>query len=88
MAKKTKRRKRAVVKRKTAKKVAGKKSHKRKTARKKVASKRVSKAKKPSPRPQLPAEPVGRVTHYFPKVRATAVLIERDGIRVGDTLYF
>ena len=38
--------------------------------------------------PKLPTDPVGRVTHYFPKARATAVMIERDEIKVGDTLYF
>ena len=44
---------------------------------------------KPSRRlPKLPDEPIGKVTHYFSKARAAAVLIERSGIRVGDTLFF
>lgn len=78
MAKKVHKKKRgAPKKRRTAKKKA---VRKKKVARKKPAARK--------PAPELPAEPLGRVTHYFPKARATAILIERDGIRIGDSLYF
>jgi len=83
----TKRRKvkgrRAARKRKVhkPKKAARKKPTKRKGARR-------PKARAAKKGPKLPAEPIGRVTHYFPKVRATALLIEKEGIRVGDVLYF
>ena len=75
--------------RKTKKRVVRKKrTIKKRTAR--VRKKRVvkKKVKAPPKGPKLPAEPIGHVTHYFPKVRATAVMIERDGIRVGDILYY
>lgn len=75
--------------RKTKRRVSPKKrTVKRRTVR--VRKKRVIKKKaKAQPRaPKLPTEPIGRVTHYFPKARATAVMIEQDGIRVGDTLYY
>lgn len=71
-----------------------KKPLKRKPVRKKkaVPKRTLKRAKKkvaaPRPGPELPAEPIGKVTHYFPKVRASAIMIEREGIRVGDVLYF
>lgn len=83
-----------------AKKKIRKKSKKKSAARKKTAKKmrprKMVSARKPKPKktkpspkiPKLPAEPIGRVTHYFPKARATAILIEREGVRLGDTLYF
>ena len=71
---------------------------KRKTTRKKKVSKKKPSLKKAKPKqkkapakrkgPELPAEPIGRVTHYFSKARATAFLIERDEVRLGDILYF
>ena len=32
-------------------------------------------------------EKVGEVTHYFPKVKAAAVLILKDGLKTGDPIY-
>ena len=79
--------KRVVKKRKAAKKKVVRKKRAVKKARKtKKAVK--GKAKVPKARPKLPAEPIGKVTHFFSKARATAVMIEREGIKVGDTLYF
>ncbi len=85
MAKKAKKTKR--------KKVASKKKSlkKKKVTRKKPSTKKPKSKKKKTklPKgPELPEEPIGKVTHYFPKVRATALMIERDEVRVGDTLYF
>ena len=90
MAKKkksAKAKKRSSKRKNLKRKSAGKK---RVTERKKSAAK---KAKKKITRsrpkgPKLPAEPIGRVTHYFPHVKAAAVMIERDGLRTGDVLYF
>ncbi len=78
-SRKPKSKKRVVRKKAVRKKKPAKKAGKKKTVRKKTA---VCKT------PELPAEPIGRVTHYFAKARATALMIERDGIRVGDVLCF
>ena len=75
--------------RKTKKRVSKKKrTVKKRTVRprKKGVAKRKGKTQPKGPK--LPEEPIGRVTHYFPKARATAVMIERDGVRVGDILYY
>ena len=84
-------------KRRKAKKrtVKNRRTAQRPVSRKKRVSKKKSSAKKTKKKGaktrrsvELPAEPVGRVTHYFPQVKAAAVRIEREGVRVGDTLYF
>lgn len=83
-----KKKKRGITKKITKKRKSGKKKSSEK--KKRIAKKPVEKKKirAPKPTPRLPSEPIGRVTHYFPKVGATAVLVERDTIRLGDTLYF
>jgi hypothetical protein len=87
MAKKSaKKKKRLVKKKRTAKKRSVKK--KRVLRKKSTRKQKKKKGRVPSKGPELPEEPVGRVTHYFPKVRAAAIMIEREGIRVGDVLYF
>lgn len=30
---------------------------------------------------------IGEVTHYFPKVKAAAILVLRDGLKPGDPIY-
>ena len=84
------------------KKGSKKKSIKRKAVRKKRPAKnktqvkkksKLAKAKKGAKKPvrkgpKLPSESIGRVTHYFPQVKAAAVMIERKSLKVGDTLYF
>jgi translation elongation factor EF-Tu-like GTPase len=86
MAKKARSKKKPAAKR-AKKKVAKKKRVvKKRPVAKKAKKKRVKGRVKAAP--ELPIEPIGRVTHYFPHVKAGAVMIERDGIRVGDTLYF
>ena len=81
---------------KTKKKKSPTKRAKRVVKKKKVVSKkRTSKKKDLKPKrakavkktPPLP-EPIGHVTHYFAKAQATCVTIEREGIRVGDLLYY
>lgn len=88
MAKKARKTKKRVVKKRKA---AKKKVVRKKRAVKKVRKTRKvvkGKAKITKAHPKLPAEPIGKVTHFFPKARATAVMIERERIKVGDTLYF
>ena len=59
------------------------------SGKKKIGKKAKAKVKaKAIVLPKLPIEPIGKVTHYFPHVKATAVMIEREGMRVGDTLFF
>lgn len=89
-----------MAKKKKAGKAKRRTPRKKNLKKKSIRKKPVSKKKKPTARkdkkaapsrpkgPKLPAEPIGRVTHYFPQVKATAVMIERDGIRTGDVLYF
>lgn len=59
--------------------------------KKKTSKKKTPKSKKVQPvkkTPPLPSEPIGHVTHYFSKAQATCVMIEREGVRVGDLLYY
>ena len=64
--------KRAVSKKKTAKRVKGKGA-------------RVKAVKRQTPEAAL--EKIGEVTHYFPKVKAAAILILKDSIKLGDEIY-
>lgn len=86
MAKKKKPKKKVARKKKIAKKRPFRKKSVAKKKKPTVKSKKKT-AKVPKG-PKLPAEPIGRVTHYFPHVKAAAVMIERDNIKPGDTLYF
>lgn len=87
MPKKKKVKKKAVRKKRLTKKRAVRKKPLAK--KKKSTAKSKKKGGKLKPKgPKLPAEPIGRVTHYFPHVKAAAVMIERDSVKTGDTLYF
>ncbi len=37
--------------------------------------------------PESMMEKIGEVTHYFPHVKAAAVTILKDGLKVGDKIY-
>ena len=37
--------------------------------------------------PEASLEKIGEVTHYFPHVKAAAVLILKDGLKAGDSVY-
>jgi putative protease len=37
--------------------------------------------------PEASLERIGEVTHYFPKVKAAAMLILKDSLKVGDAIY-
>ena len=74
-----------MVKKKRAARSARSKSAKIKKRIKKPAKKAVKTPKKVSKGAfELGLEKVGEVTHYFPHVKAAAVLMLKDGLRVGD----
>ena len=52
---------------------------------KKTAKKSVKKTIKAAP--ELNLEKLGEVTHYFPHVKAAAVMILKDSIKLGDNIY-
>jgi putative protease len=85
--KKTKRAKPAA--RKVVKRAKAAKPRARKRAMKKPAVKRrIKKIKLSAPKPpESVLEKIGEVTHYFPHVNAAAVLLLKDGLRVGDKIY-
>ena len=56
-----------------------------KRAVKKTAKKSVKKTIKKAL--ELNLEKLGEVTHYFPHVKAAAVMILKDSIKVGDNIY-
>ncbi len=77
-----------MVKKKRAARSARSKSAKIKKRIKKPAKKAVKTPKKVSKGAfELGLEKVGEVTHYFPHVKAAAVLMLKDGLRVGDGIY-
>lgn len=53
-------------------------------ARKKVTKKAKARAAKA---PESMLEKIGEVTHYFPHVKAAAVRILKDSLKVGDEIY-
>ena len=80
---KSKRKKRVKVNKHKAKRIKVKGA-----SAKKITRSRAQKARAVKP-PSLEAalEKIGEVTHYFPKVKAAAVLILKDSLRVGDGIY-
>ncbi|MDD5422025.1 MAG: hypothetical protein WC592_07890 [Candidatus Omnitrophota bacterium] len=56
-----------------------------KTRSRKVASRKARKVVKKMP--EITLEKIGEVTHYFPHVKAAAVLILKDSLSVGDQIY-
>ena len=57
-------------------------SKKKKVARRPNAASGRKKAKK-----EEKLEKIGEVTHYFPHVKAAAILVLKDGLRKGDSVY-
>lgn len=72
--------KRAKAKKKVVKRKV-KAAAKKRPAKKKAALKKKVKA------PELSLEKIGEVTHYFPHVKAAAVMILKDSLRRGDKIY-
>lgn len=59
----------------------------KKTAKKKVAKKAVAKKQVRKQAPELSLEKIGEVTHYFPHVKAAAIMLLKDGLKVGDNIF-
>lgn len=59
-----------------------------KRTQKKARTKK-AKARKPSVKKPLEStlEKIGEVTHYFPHVKAAAVMILKDSLKTGDRIY-
>ena len=74
--------------------MAKKKAAVRRTGKVKKAAARAAKAGKAKVKkrtakkaPELKLEKIGEVTHYFPHVKAAAILILKDSLKVGDKIY-
>ncbi len=63
---------------------ARKKSSKPAARRPKARKSKVKIAKKA---PEISLEKIGKVTHYFPHVKAAAVLVLKDSLKLGDQIY-
>lgn len=74
--------KKARVKRVKAQRSRGKKARVKKITKRKTAK---AKAKKATL--EMSLEKIGKVTHYFPRVKAAAVKLLKDGLKVGDSIY-
>jgi len=86
MAKKQKKAKKKKTLKKSAPKkcvTAKKKKPSARRAKKAVALKGAS----PGAKQKVRLEKVGTVTHYFPRVKAAAVLVLKDGLKTGDSIY-
>jgi len=82
----------AVEKRKVRKavtKAKGKRVMKARTVKARKVGAKASKKRAPgAAKKALPAmEKLGEVSHYFPKVKAAAVKVMKDSIKVGDEIY-
>jgi len=84
------------TKRPKAKKTAVKAMAKKSSARPARAKKAGPKVKKPSLKKKKVAlrgpsgeilKKIGEVTHYFPKVKAAAVMMMKGGLKIGDSIY-
>ncbi len=78
--------KKAKVKRKKATKRQRSKETKRQVTKKRQGTK-AKKAKIKKQALEVSLEKIGKVTHYFPHVKAAAVMLLKDGLKVGDNIY-
>lgn len=74
----------AKAKPRRAKKAVRRSKIKKRVTKKRAAGKAKVKAVKTL---EQSLEKVGEVTHYFPHVKAAAVLVAKDGLKVGDGIY-
>ncbi|MFA6142366.1 MAG: hypothetical protein WC738_03625 [Candidatus Omnitrophota bacterium] len=81
--------KKKIIKRvKKAKKAVKKATKKVKVAKAKIRRSAAKKASvKKTKSAGLRLDKIGEVTHYFPHVNAAAVLLLKDGLKVGDRIY-
>jgi len=77
------------VKKRKPLKAKGKKAVRKRTPAGKRARKAAGKAAKKVSKKQaeLGLEKIGEVSHYFPHVKAAAVLITKNSLKVGDEIY-
>ncbi len=80
-----KKKKKSVVKKNSV--IKKKKTVKARKAAAARPKKTAGRAKAKAAAPELGLEKVGEVTHYFPKVKAAAVLVLKDGLKPGDSVY-
>ena len=73
-------------KKKAVKKVRRVKKAVKKVKRRTVSKRSKVKAKAPKSQVESMVK-VGEVTHYFPHVKAAALLVLKDSIKVGDKIY-
>lgn len=66
-------------------KVGAKKIKAKKAVKAKALKTKLKKIKKAAPESSL--EKIGVVTHYFPRVKAAAVKLLKNGLKVGDSIY-
>ena len=66
-------------------KVKARVNAKRTKAGKRPVKKTAKKAVKKTP--ELNLEKIGEITHYFPHVKAAAIMLLKDGMKVGDKIY-
>lgn len=59
----------------------------KKSAKKRVVKKAAKKKAVKKQAPELSLEKIGEVTHYFPHVKAAAIMLLKDGLKVGDNIY-
>jgi putative protease len=78
--------KKAKVKRKKATKRQRDKETKKQVTKKRQGTK-ASKAKIKKQALEVSLEKIGEVTHYFPHVKAAAVMLLKSGLKVGDNIY-
>ena len=77
------------VKKTTGRKVRARKpvSKIKKAKAKKVTKAKAAKAKAKKQAPEISLEKIGKITHYFPHVKAAAIMLLKDGLKVGDKIY-
>lgn len=78
--------KKAKIKRKKAAKKQRNKETKRQVTKKRPGAK-AKKVKIKKQALEVSLEKIGKVTHYFPHVKAAAVMLLKDGLKVGDNIY-
>jgi len=74
------------VKRKKKPAKAGKIKAKSKKTKRPSLKKRTVRAKRKAPQVKTMPQAIGRVTHYFPHVKAGVILVTKGKIVLGDTL--
>ena len=67
--------------------MAVKKKKKVSRPKKSAKAKAPAKKKRVVKAPAVRLEKIGEITHYFPRVKAAAMLVLKDGLALGDSIY-